>query len=161
MKVILGDVGRTNQERIAMENRAMWCEENWHSGGYVIKDIRFYWPEAVLGFLEVLKNVGSIGIDRFFRIDVPRPLFSKEKVEAFPGMNEKVVEAARRLFKDLKVSEIPSGGVRVESENGHFIVRESNTQAGICKIYATGMDKKELEENMKRARKVVELAKSL
>ena len=159
--VILGDVGRTNQEKIAMKNNAMWCEENWHSGGYVIEGVRFYWPEAVLGFLEVLRAVGNIGVERFFRIDVPRFFSGKKKLRAVPGMNAKVVEAAEKLFPEMKISEIPSGGVRVETPTGHFIIRESNTEIGVCRIEATGISEEMMKENLKRGEKVVELAKKL
>ncbi len=46
VKVIVGSIGRPNQQVIAQKENAMWFEENWHSGGYAVNDERFQWSEA-------------------------------------------------------------------------------------------------------------------
>ena len=161
IKVVLGDIGRTNQERIARKYNAMWCEENWHSGGYEIKKGKIYWTEAPLGFLNVLRNIGSIGVNRFFRIKVPEVLFEKFELEAQPGMNTRLEKLAPELFKEFEVKKIPSGGVRVETGEGHFIVRESHTEKGVVRVYATGTSMDELKANVKRARDLIASAKNL
>ncbi len=156
---LVGDVGRTNQEKVAMEQNAMWCEENWHSGGYVLKGIRFFWPDAPYGFLWALSRIGVTGVDRFFRVNVPEPLIAKKTVKASPGINERVLVAAGEVA-DNPIP-IPSGGVRVESGDSHFIIRESNTELGVCRIYATGMNEQELKSNLNTALKIIRIAEKL
>ncbi len=151
VKVVVGNIGNTNQSIISRRENALWFEENWHSGGYPVDGNRFYWgeaPFAVAFWLDKLK----VSPERLLE-GVPAFEYREERFQVAPGFNSRVVEFAEK--KGMDYSTLPTGGLRLEEEDGHILFRESNTEIGTAKVFVTGSSPLVLEKKLAFARKLI------
>ncbi|MBR9681427.1 MAG: hypothetical protein GOV00_01370 [Candidatus Altiarchaeota archaeon] len=159
-KIIQGGVGRTTQEIMGAKLDAAWMEENWHSGGYKVKGLRFFWPEASLGLMDWLKALEDVGVTKFFSTPVPDPVLVNAKIQCEPNINERIWEKAPGYFKDAAVTRIDAeDGVRVEFKDGHMLLRESNTECGQVRVEANGQDAKVANRILKAGTAFIEKIK--
>jgi phosphomannomutase len=151
VKVVIGMIGNTNQAHLSQKKNALWFEENWHSGGYLVGKNRFHWgeaPFAVAFWLDKLK----MPVEKLLK-GVPGFEYSEVRFKAVPGFNERVVEAVEK--RGFKYSSLPTGGIRIDDAKGHVLFRESNTEIGVAKMFATGVDADTLKKKLAFGRELV------
>ncbi|HDR53719.1 MAG TPA: hypothetical protein ENN60_03585 [archaeon] len=140
--VIMGGVGRAVQEFLGVKHRALWTEDNWHSGGYEADGVKFFWPEGPLCLMDWLKHIENTGVNQFFEgRQVPETFYHQVKLAVSPNMNEKVKKMADGVFTDaVNVEPIgPEDGVNISFKDSHMLIRESNTECGSLRVEATAL----------------------
>jgi len=155
VKVILGDIGRTNQAELANHHNALWFEENWHTGGYPVNGMRFAWDDAIYATCFWFDKL-TVPISQVLS-DVPDFEYTEEKFKTDAGFNSRILEVLESRAMDYSV--LPSGGARVGDETGHILMRESNTEMGTVKLFATGLDKDALKAKLKLGRELIGVVK--
>ncbi len=135
VKVVKGTTGRNYQELIASKVKAFWYEENWHTGGFASGGIYLAWAEAPLAVVLFAPLVENLEIKQSYQAKELR-LKGVELPERLPGW--KRLKYHKGFWRELP------GGF-------HAVIRESKTEKATIKVYATGKDEKEAEENIKAA----------
>jgi phosphomannomutase len=151
IKVVVGNIGNTNQVALSEKEDALWYEENWHSGGYPVKGKRFHWGEAPFAVAFWLSRL-SVPVDKLLE-GVPAFDYTEERFSVPAGFNAAIVDAAEA--KGLAYAVLPTGGIRIEDDKGHMLLRESNTELGTAKLFATGVDAAAVKEKLAAGRELI------
>ena len=154
IKTIMGCIGNTLQAELSRKHNALWFEENWHNGGYRVGGGSFFWgvaPFSVAFWLGRMKAP----IEKVLE-DVPDFQYTEERFKVSPGFNEKVIDCAEsRGIEHSRISEYCQGGIRIEDNSGHMLMRESNTEIGTVKLIVTGIDRDSIDRKLKLGRELV------
>lgn len=154
LKTIMGCIGNTLQAELSQKHNALWFEENWHNGGYRIGGGSFFWgvaPFSVTYWLGKMKAP----IEKVLE-GVPDFQYTEEKFKVSPGFNEKAIDYAEsKGIEHSRISEYCQGGIRIEDNQGHMLMRESNTEIGTVKLIVTGVDKASIDRKLKLGRELV------
>ncbi|MBR9689787.1 MAG: hypothetical protein GOV01_02750 [Candidatus Altiarchaeota archaeon] len=151
LRVKEGMIGNTNQAVLSQKNNSFWFEENWHTGGYLVGDGRFHWDDALFAVPYWLEKL-TVPIEKVLE-GVPNFEYTEERFKVPVGFNQKILRRLEKL--EVEYSELPGGGARIADEIGHILLRESNTEVGIAKIFVTGVDKSALKNKLEAGRKLV------
>lgn len=151
VEVSVGHIGNTNQVALSRKLDALWFEENWHSGGYPVDGKRFHWGEAPFAVAFWLDKLTAKVPDLLE--GVPEFNYTEEKFQVEPGFNGRAVDAAEGRGLDYAV--LLDGGVRLEDDKGHILIRESNTEIGTAKLFATGVNPEALKGKLEFGRELI------
>jgi len=154
LKTIMGCIGNTLQAELSRKHNALWFEENWHNGGYRVGGGSFFWgvaPFSVAFWLGKMKAPIEKVLD-----GVPDFQYTEERFKVSPGFNEKVIDCAEaKGIEHSRISEYCQGGIRIEDNQGHMLMRESNTEIGTVKLIVTGVDRPSIDKKLKLGRELV------